>query len=320
MAKSALKTDNLTGQTFGRWTVLGPGDKNAKGEQKWLCQCECGSQRQVLGRSLRSGGSLSCGCLRVEKLRQSIAHDLTGKIFGDLTVLGVAEHQRANGGTWWRCLCSCGREYETTATLLASGKRTHCGCKTEKNQPTKDITGMKFSRLTALYPTKKRDYKGSVMWHCRCDCGNELEVSYNSLAYTNIKSCGCQKREHDKKLGSFLSHVDGTSVDMLKSRKIPSNNTTGVRGVYFVRGKYMAKIVFRKKQYFLGAYDTIEEAARVRRAAEEQLNDAVVAHFEAWQAKAADDPKWAEENPISIHVEKDGYDSVFVKLFPELEI
>lgn len=57
--------------------------------------------------------------------------------------------------------------------------------------------------------------------------------------------CGCKKKEHDKALGGFLTHVDGTSIDALKSRKIPSNNTTGVKGVYLVKGRYLAKIVFQ---------------------------------------------------------------------------
>ena len=58
-------------------------------------------------------------------------------------------------------------------------------------------------------------------------------------------------------------------MDMLKSDKLPKNNTTGVRGVYRIRGKYVAKIVFQKKQYHLGSYDSLEEAALARREAEE---------------------------------------------------
>ena len=71
-----------------------------------------------------------------------------------------------------------------------------------------------------------------------------MDVSYNNLVYGNLKSCGCQKKEHDKKLGSMLTHVAGTSIDILKSKKIPTDNTTGYRGVYLVKGKYLAKIVF----------------------------------------------------------------------------
>ena len=46
---------------------------------------------------------------------------------------------------------------------------------------------------------------------------------------------------------TFLTHVAGTSVDMLKSKKIPTDNTTGYKGVYLIRGKYVAKIVFQNE-------------------------------------------------------------------------
>lgn len=58
---------------------------------------------------------------------------------------------------------------------------------------------------------------------------------------------------------------------MIQSQKLPRDNTTGYKGVYLVRGKYLAKIVFQKKQYFLGTYDSIEEAAAARKSAEALL-------------------------------------------------
>ena len=309
---------DLTGQKYGRWLVLGPGAPSDRGERKWRCACDCGTERDVLERVLISGGSRSCGCLRRERASAANAHRLEGRGFGDLTVLGRAADQERNGGIWWRCRCSCGGEYEAPATLLVTGKRTHCGCKTQKNQPIMDISGKRFGRLTALHPTDGRDSKGSVMWHCRCDCGTELEVSYNMLSYSGIKSCGCQKREHDRKLGGFIRRVDGTSVDHLKSEKIPVNNTTGVKGVYLNRGKYVAKIVFRKKQYFLGAYDSIDEAARARREDQEKLSGELAEYYERWQRRAAADPEWAAANPVRISVEKDGLNHFNVSFWPIL--
>lgn len=35
----------------------------------------------------------------------------------------------------------------------------------------KDLTGQKFNMLTVLNITDKRQ-NGSVVWHCKCDCGN----------------------------------------------------------------------------------------------------------------------------------------------------
>lgn len=57
-----------------------------------------------------------------------------------------------------------------------------------------DLTGKKFNRLTALLPTDLR-FDHSVMWLCKCDCGNEFLLSSKLLQNGHTKSCGCLKRE-----------------------------------------------------------------------------------------------------------------------------
>lgn len=57
------KLIDLNGETFGRWKVLKYSHRDEKRRHLWLCKCECGTTRPVLGHSLRQGGSQSCGCL-----------------------------------------------------------------------------------------------------------------------------------------------------------------------------------------------------------------------------------------------------------------
>ena len=61
---------DLAGQRFGRWTVVRralPDECRYYGSGAvWLCRCDCGNVGTVSGRSLRSGGSRSCGCYRDE--------------------------------------------------------------------------------------------------------------------------------------------------------------------------------------------------------------------------------------------------------------
>ena len=221
-----------------------------------------------------------------------------------------------HNSTQWLCKCSCGADYVVQGSLLVTGRRTHCGCKTDRGRPA-DITGKKFNRLTALYISKRNDPKDGVIWHCRCDCGNEVDVPYNSLVFCNQKSCGCLKKEHDQKLQTFLTHVAGTSVDMLKSKKVPTDNTTGYKGLYLIRGKYVAKIVFQKKQYFLGTYEKIEDAAEARKEAEEVLFDGVAEHYQKWKEIADTDMEWAEQNPVQIIVNQQDR-KLNVVLLPDL--
>ena len=57
------KLIDITGEEFGRWTVLGR-DHDKKGTAHWLCRCECGNYAIVERANLkRKNGTQSCGCL-----------------------------------------------------------------------------------------------------------------------------------------------------------------------------------------------------------------------------------------------------------------
>lgn len=58
---------DLTGQRFGRWTVLGEFERSPSASY-WLCLCDCGTKKRVQAGHLRQGASISCGCIRSERL------------------------------------------------------------------------------------------------------------------------------------------------------------------------------------------------------------------------------------------------------------
>lgn len=62
-----LKSEDLSGKTFNRWTVLSFYGRDPKCRAKWLCQCICGTVRAIDGNNLKTGQSKSCGCLLKEK-------------------------------------------------------------------------------------------------------------------------------------------------------------------------------------------------------------------------------------------------------------
>lgn len=53
-----------------------------------------------------------------------------------------------------------------------------------------DLTNKKFNRLTALRKTGARKW-GSIVWLCKCDCGNMYEVTSSCLNSGHTQSCGC---------------------------------------------------------------------------------------------------------------------------------
>ena len=137
----------------------------------------------------------------------------------------------------------------------------------------KDITGMRFGRLVALEPTDERQH-GSVVWKCRCDCGNEKLISLNTLKFTTVKSCGCLLKQVYKlpQVQYARGQVDGTFLTMLNNKPTLAN-TSGTRGVYWnkEKKKFHARITFKNKTYCLGYYDKKEDAAKARKQAEEEI-------------------------------------------------
>lgn len=55
------------------------------------------------------------------------------------------------------------------------------------------VPGAVIGRWTVL-DSDEKTARGERKWLCRCECGNEVDVAYNTLVYTNQKSCGCQKK------------------------------------------------------------------------------------------------------------------------------
>lgn len=78
--RSKNRIIDLSEKTFGEWTVLKRGKDHIcpKGQSapKWLCQCSCGTKREVFGAILRNGTSMSCGCLKASKGERAIAEIL----------------------------------------------------------------------------------------------------------------------------------------------------------------------------------------------------------------------------------------------------
>lgn len=58
----------------------------------------------------------------------------------------------------------------------------------------KDITNIRFGRLIAVEPTERRK-QGSIVWKCKCDCGNVVYASLNNLKQGYVRSCGCLHSE-----------------------------------------------------------------------------------------------------------------------------
>lgn len=163
------------GERVGYWTVLKRARVNGRGNHsRWLCKCVCGEKRFVSGWTLNNGKSKSCGCMLAEtrklpstkgttrvdpKTRSRRTKDLTGRVFGRLTVLEFEEYRFVEEGhqsAYWRCKCECGKIVIIRAYSLTRGNTRSCGCLFTDTCRMLDRGHRKFANIPGNAPSVAR--------------------------------------------------------------------------------------------------------------------------------------------------------------------
>ena len=118
---------------------------------------------------------------------------LVGRRFGKLTAVSYTGRNEG-GSAVWRCRCDCGNEVEVTRkSLLGRSGRRSCGC-LSAGRPSLNLEGLRFGMLTAVELLEQRE-RGSAVWRCVCDCGNEVEVRAGRLVSGKKRHCGCSSKQ-----------------------------------------------------------------------------------------------------------------------------
>lgn len=268
------------GSRIGMLTVAAPTPYRKNGYTVWECQCGCGGRILLDTRRLQRGTVTDCGCRTKVRPGQ---RDIAGMRFGKLTAIEpTGERSPGSGTVIWKCRCDCGGEVLAPLHQLTAGYRKSCGCLS--GQKVKDFIGRKFGRLTVEGYAGKKD--GMHRWKCRCDCGRETIVGQTLLQSGRTKSCGCLQSEMYRE---NLKLVGGTSVTILEAhkKKLNRNNTSGHTGVYQERkrGRWIAQIGFKGKTYYLGSYDSKEDAVDARKKGEEMHEDFIEWYYSGGEGK-----------------------------------
>lgn len=106
---------DLTGRTFGSWSVLCKSEDGTKKHPKWDCLYECGTAKAVHKDSLVSGRSKSCGCVAGPKPRDNV-----GDVINGITLAEYAQDGR------WKVIYKCGHHGETITGSIRSSKTGLC--------------------------------------------------------------------------------------------------------------------------------------------------------------------------------------------------
>lgn len=132
--------------------------------------------------------------------------DLTGKIFGNLTVLSY--YNTDSHGKNYLCRCKCGNEKIYRGSTLTSGAVIGCGCYVGKSniglthdEEAMSHIGEKYGKLIIIDISKTNHQYNMV---CKCECGNIKTIKLYDLSCGKTVSCGCYQKEQASKTGSTI--------------------------------------------------------------------------------------------------------------------
>lgn len=304
-------TKNLMGERFGRLTVIERNyDKEndtklrtGHGRTFWNCICDCGCMTTVAAAELLSGNTQSCGCLQRDRTKRPFI-DLTGKRFGMLTVIKIADgdESSASRDRKWLCRCDCGKEVvRAERYLLQGGKVYSCGCYVikhaqelgykNKKYNTYDLSGdfgIGYTSLGDQFYFDLEDYNKikNYCWYLD-DYGyieTTIYIDKNTSHTLKMHRLIMDVLDNDEVV---VDHIGHSTVDNRKSQlRVCTQgnntyntvkkytNTSGFKGISWDkdRCKWHVQIGVNNKNIHLGRYDNLEDAIIARKIAEEKYH------------------------------------------------
>lgn len=245
-------------------------DSRGTHRAQWLCECNCVSHKQIIVTSdnLRRGHTLSCGCIKKERITELQFIDMTGWVMKEhgvpdskVTVIRRVDNEvMKNGKHYARYLCKCSCENETEfiarGSSLRDGNTKSCGCLARE--------------LTSIRNKKSNIYDLSGEFGIGWTTNTNREFYFDLEDYDKIKNyCWCEMKNGNK-TGAYkmlASHTSGdgktilfswaigckyydhinrntfdnrkcnlrpcTVAENTRNMSIGRNNTSGVIGVYW---------------------------------------------------------------------------------------
>lgn len=206
--------------------------------------------------------------------------DLTGQLFGQLTVIKQIEPRMYSSGqkqTTWLCECSCGKTTETTTTLLRSKRTKSCGCYAlrirtkHKDLDSKEYNAWRNMKRRCLNPNTPNynRYGGRKITICD-EWINSYEQFLSDVGRAPNPKDSLDRIDND---GNYEpSNVRWTSNTIQSiNQGTSSKNTSGCKGVSWhkLAKKWRAYIQIHGEVIELGFFTDFNEAMCARKRGEE---------------------------------------------------
>lgn len=233
-----MKRVDRVGHRYGRLVVESEAPSKARGGKlrvRWSCRCDCGGSKVVGADELRDGRTSSCGCLDRES---RIARN-------------KARKQRV------RPLIDNGDG--TLSVVLTQGKTAIVDASDESAVAGHNWHAIKNNKSGTYYAVRAECSVDSAT-QVRVWMHREIRSAPDHLEVDHRDGDGLNNRRENLRLATTLQNRLNTGLQR--------NNKSGRVGVYVHANKWRAHISNNGRLIHLGTFDTVEEAAAVREAAE----------------------------------------------------
>ncbi len=216
------KPKDLTGNKYGKLTVIKEAERTSNGRIKWLCQCECGRTVIVLANNLTRNHTTSCGCVK--------SPDISGQVFGRLTVIRRSDKRGVRGirtVPLWECRCECGAiTYKAKDTLTNPDQSmcAECAAKYAASEARKSagfIEGTQLYKISDMTPSAANTsgYRG-VYYESRFDRWR-AEIKFQGKRYY----LGTYKNKEDAIKARLAAEADifEPFLEKINAEEITSN-------------------------------------------------------------------------------------------------
>lgn len=201
---------DLSGQKFGKLTVIKYARKNKANRSFFYCKCECGNTKVIRQNSLLSGHTKSCGCLASEP-----DLNIIGKKFNILTAIRFAGRDIKHNYGMFEFQCDCGNKKILRGSHVVTGGTRSCGCL--KDAKARSHIGEVHNRLTIIdieWDNKENRYQ--MICTCSCASSKRTLVRYDRLVRGDVKSCGCYLKETSSITGSTIGINNSRSAARIR--------------------------------------------------------------------------------------------------------
>ena len=251
------KGKDISGMEFGYLTAIEPTDKRHRKDVVWLCRCRCGTMLEMPATRLILNNTLSCGCIQKEKIKRA------NKYFGGTSLEKSLKDP-------------------VTSTRSMSG---YVGVTRKRDKWQAYITYKRqhislgvYEKLEDAVKARARG-KEAVM----ADATELLKI-YEAI-HENDEALPSKSTlpKNDLPYEPRVINNQPTTA----ARRV--DNKSGYTGITFRKNKWESRICYNKLRYFLGRFDTQDEAIKARQDAEKLLQtgpDAFVVHYEDYPKHA----------------------------------